>query len=123
MGDLLPNKLEIANLQATYYENKIIRVKNLLPRVNYDPLQSLKRAHDRWIPIGGRPRFELKTVTVSQVSEMIRKLKPSHAYGNDQIDGYTIRLIGPTIAPVITHISSISPWGLHSIQQDGNLPA
>ena len=99
---------EIAEIQSAFYCDKITRIKSTLPRVNYDPLCTLKRIFDRWQPYGGKPKFTLKSVSVSDIFNIISKMKNSHSFSNDQIDASILKLVAPTISPVIAHIINLS---------------
>ena len=107
-GKILRKQKDIAEAQAVYYENKILKIKNSFPRVNFDPMHVLKKHFNRWQPIGGRPQFVLKSTNSSEVLNMIKKLKPSHAFGRDKIDGATLKIVGPHIIEVITHVINLS---------------
>ena len=99
---------DIANLQANYYRSKIDKIKNELPRVNWDPLYLFKKAHSRWQPTNGKPTFTLKSATQVQVSNIISKMKVSHAFGVDKIDAETLKLAAPTVIPAVTHTINLS---------------
>ena len=99
---------DLADLQVNYYEQKIVNIKNRLPRVNVDPLAVLRRSFDRWRPAGGRPKFTLKSVTEKEVGEMIMKLKNSHAFGIDRVDAATIKMATGILIPGITHVINLS---------------
>ena len=98
-GKLVRKQKELADYQANYYEQKVLKIKMKIPQVNVDPLKILKRNFKRWIPDGGMPKFTLKSVTEKEVGEMICKLKNSHAYGTDKIDAVTIKMAASTINP------------------------
>ena len=83
-------------------------IKNSLPGVSGDPLKILRRALTRWQPAGGRPSFSLKRTTTSEVMELLKSLKNSHAYGRDKIDSTTIKIGAVTLAPVLCHIINLS---------------
>ena len=99
---------DIANMQAQYYKEKIDKIKNELPRVNFDPLLLLKKAHARWQPVNGKPAFNLKSATEIQVSTIIAKMKVSHAFGVDKIDAETLKLAAPSVIPAVTHTINLS---------------
>ena len=80
-GRFTAKQAEIAEIQADYYEEKLVRIRKLLPRVNIDPIQTLRSAFLKWLPPGGKPTFKLKSVTIPEVAKMIGKLKNSHSYG------------------------------------------
>ena len=106
-GQFKFKQVDIANLQADFFEKKIKKIKNSLPGVCLDPLQTLRRIHDRWKPVS-KPGFNLKSVTASEVSSMIDKLKNSSAFGRDKIDSSTLKIAAPVILPVLTHIINLS---------------
>ena len=56
----------------------------------------------------GEPKFHLNSVTTLEVLKMLNSLKNSHAFGHDEIDGSTIKLVGPILAPVIAHLINLS---------------
>ena len=104
---------QLAEIQAQHYEDKVSRIKELLPRVNSDPLKFIRRAYTRWSPAGGKPTFVLKTTNVTEVTKIIDKMKNSHAYGHDALDAYIIKIAAPSIAPAIAHCINLS-LGLHT---------
>ena len=98
----------VANYQADYYSEKVKNIKNTLPKVNRDPLETLKRIFDRWAPPKGKPKFNLKSATTSDVFKIIKNLKKSQSFGRDRIDGTTIKIFGPLILREITHVINLS---------------
>ena len=58
----------------------------------------------------GLPKFQLKNVTEKEVLEIITKIKSSHAYGRDKIDGFTVKMAGQILAPVLVHVINLSLW-------------
>ena len=50
----------------------------------------------------------LKSATLSQVSEIINKVKNSHAFGVDKIDAETLKLAAPSVIPAVTHTVNFS---------------
>ena len=107
-GIAVTKQKEMANLQAQCYFSKIERIKNELPKVNYDPLVLLKRAFSRWEPLEGRPTFSLKSATQGQVAGIIKKMKKSHAFGTDKIDAETLKIGAQFLIPAITHTINLS---------------
>ena len=62
-------------MQARYYTDKVQQIKDTLPRVNRDPMELLRKAHERWIPVGGRSEFHLRDTNTGEVIKIIRDLK------------------------------------------------
>ena len=107
-GVIVRKQKEVADSQAEYYSQKIIKIKAKIPQVTIDPLHILKKAFKNWKPSEGNPSFSLKTVTEKEVGEMISCLKTSHAYGIDKMDSATIKMAAATLIPVITHVINLS---------------
>ena len=59
-GKVLTKQKDIAEALATYYNDKVKKIKNSLPGVSQDPLKTLRRAYRRWAPPGGMPKFQVK---------------------------------------------------------------
>ena len=66
---------EIAEIQSEYYHEKIRKIRNHLPKVNYDPLWLLKKIFHRWNPTNGKPQFKLKQMEVKDIWKMIMKIE------------------------------------------------
>ena len=107
-GKVITKQKDLAEALATYYDDKVKKIKNTLPRVCIDPLKTLRRAFSRWTPPGGRPKFQLKLTTDKEVIEMLAAIKNSHAFGRDTIDGATMKIVAPIIAPIFRHIINLS---------------
>ena len=107
-GRYVTKQFDIAEAQATFYQDKVNKIKASLPKVNIDTIKYIRKAFLRWLPAGGRPTFKLRTVTISDVHTMIKALKISHAYGHDEVDSSIIKLAAPVLVPVITHIVNLS---------------
>ena len=107
-GKMVRKQIDLANIQASYYVDKVQKIKIFLPKVNFDPLGAIKITFGKWCPARGKPKFSMKSITNTEVLEMIRNLKTSHVFGRDRIDGATIKLIGPIISKVITHVINLS---------------
>ena len=59
-NEVIRKQIDIANTQVDYYEQKVLKIKNSLPRVNIDPLELLRSAFRRWRPSGEKPKFVLR---------------------------------------------------------------
>ena len=114
LGQNIRKQGDLAKAQTKYYQNKLNDIKDSIPRVNYDPLKYLKRAFSRWLPVGAMPEFQLREVTVSEVTEMIKTLKNSKDFGRDRIDVAAVKL-----TPIITHVINLS-LGTGNFPRGGN---
>ena len=107
-GHHISKQIDIAEEQANYYADKVMKIKNTIPRVNSDPCRILRRAFNRWKPVGGKPKFSMRSVTLGEVFKMIKELKHSNAYGHDDLDLNTFKLAAPVIAPIVMHLINLS---------------
>ena len=106
-GRLTSKQQQVADIQVNYYANKLEKIRNQLPRVNIDPLATLRKAHQRWIP-PSKPEFNLRSATTKDVSQMIKRMKNSHAFGHDKIDAFIIKIGAPALILPITHVINLS---------------
>ena len=73
-----------------------------------DPLYHLKKAFLRWRPSGRIQKLELGEVMASEVLEIIKNFKNSHAFGRDKLDTATIKSGGKYLAGPIAHMINLS---------------
>ena len=52
-GRSIIKPVEIANIQANFYQDKVAKIKANLPKVRNDPLRYLRSAFSKWTPGGG----------------------------------------------------------------------
>ena len=107
-GKPIRSQVDVANAQANFYENKVIGIKNRLPKVRRDPLHFLKKAFGRWVPTGRIPKLILGQTTELEVLKIIKKFKNSHAFGRDNLDAATIKIGGKYLSRPIAHIVNLS---------------
>ena len=105
---IIRKQKDMANCLASYYSEKIKKIKSKLPRVNGDPLEILRRLYNRWDPELIRPQFKLRSVSELEVGKLISKLKNSHAFGIDRIDAATLKIAAGILIPSITHVINLS---------------
>ena len=104
-GQLITSPAAMAELQNTFYVQKVRKIRAQLPRRG-DPTALLREA------MGRRPRprpgLALACVTPETVDKIIRKLNNTKARGLDNIDTYIMKLARPYIVPAVTHIVNLS---------------
>ena len=59
-GKILRKQQEIADAQIDFFAQKIEKLKNKIPKVNFDPLEILKKEFRKWKPEVKTPKMELK---------------------------------------------------------------
>ena len=72
-GRTLNKQSDVANVQAKFYADKIEKIKNSIPRVNWDPHWYLRRALERWKPQFLKPHFSLKVTDLKEVMAIIKE--------------------------------------------------
>ena len=107
-GNLTRKQSEVANIQMQYYHDKVKSIRESLPLVMNNPLAVLDKLFTRWSPVGGKPSFSLKSVTTQETLKIIKNLKNSHAFGTDELDAASIKLVAPILAPVFAHVINLS---------------
>ena len=96
-GQLTTSPAAMAELQNTYYVEKVKKIRARLPRRG-DPTALLRQtmeARPRPRPAG----LTLASVTPEAVDKIIRKMKNSKASGLDEVDTYILKLARPYIVP------------------------
>ena len=107
-GKAVKTQKEVANAQADFYEQKVNGIKDRIPRVRSDPLFLLKRAFDRWIPVGRIPILKFEKVTEKEVLDIVKKFKKSHAFGRDKLDAATIKIGRIHLSKPIAYIVNLT---------------
>ena len=107
-GKSYRKKKDIDEIQAKYYESKVMKIKETLPRVNYDPLTLLRKAFERWLPPVGLEKCTVSETTDKEVWDMITNLKNSHLYGHNGIDAATLKIGGKTLVEPIRFVINLS---------------
>ena len=107
-GKIVRKEKDLADLQALFYRDKVRNIKNLIPKVNRDPLKLLRNAFDRWTPETPVPIFHLKEVRREEILKILSNLKNSSAYGHDEIDAGTLKMAAPVIANAVMHVVNLS---------------
>ena len=102
-GTLKTKSQEIAESQNQYFIEKINNIRLNLPPPASDPLSKL-----RFLMSGRQCTFTLQAVHPDQVEEIISRLSNSNAFGLDQINTSTIKLVKTEILPAVTHIINLS---------------
>ena len=107
-GRTTSKQKELADIQSQYYTQKIIDIKDRIPKVRSDPLKYLKKAWNNWTDAGNTPLFKIKKVTEKEVISMVKNLKNSQAFGRDEIDAASVKMAGKFLIQPIMHIINSS---------------
>ena len=102
-GDMVTSPQRMADLQNTYYINKVRDIRLNMPRQKKDPLLTVSR-----IMSSRNISFSVTAVLPDEVDKTIRNLKNSKASGLDNLDTYILKLVRPYIVPSVCHIVNLS---------------
>ena len=105
-GQLVTSPAKMAELQNSYYIEKVRKIRQKLPEIG-DPTAHLRKS------MNGRPHprteeLVLKTVTPFEIDDIVKKLKNSKSCGLDNIDTYILKLTRKFIVPALTHTVNLS---------------
>ena len=104
-GKRISAPAEMANIQLETFNKKLKKLKDGLPRMETEPTAALRLALQNWgIRADARNEFEIKEVTLSQTSALIKKLGNSRTYGNDELDATSIKIAAQHLLIPITHL-------------------
>ena len=103
-GTQLNKPSEIAECLSKFFKEKITNLKNNIPDRNKDPLDILQAAMEAWSNAGNRTEFELRDVTLLEVTKILNELKNSSTMGHDGMDALTLKLVAKTVVKPILHI-------------------
>ena len=94
---------KMADIQNSYYIDKVKTIRESMQNQDRDPLAVLKRTLQ-----GNEASFTSQAVTPEQVDKIIRDLKNSKASGMDNLDTYILKLTRKIIVPSVCHILNLS---------------
>ena len=103
-GDMVTSPHKLAEVQNTYYINKVKEIRKNMPRQKNDPLCTVKQM------MYGRniQSFSLSSVSPDEVDKIIKDLKNSKASGVDNLDTYILKLTRKHIVSSVCHILNLS---------------
>ena len=107
-GILVKRPVDIANLQITYFVDKIKGLVDNLPRTNTNPLGWLQKAMERWDERGKFPKFKFKEISHLKTSQLISNLNNSTAFGIDYIDALALKAAATHLIAPIQHLVNTS---------------
>ena len=102
-GQIITSPARLAEIMNNFFISKVEKIRENLPLATDDPLKTLKH-----IMKGNKSEFKLAAVHPDTIKKIIKKLKNSKSCGMDNIDTYTIKLMGDDIIPAVTHIVNLS---------------
>ena len=107
-GKLTRKPKEMANLQLDFYNKKINKLIEKIPKSNRNPLRYLEKAMDNWEQRDTRPIFKFREVTLQETVALINSLGNSEAFGHDSIDAQAIKTVATEISQQIKHLINTS---------------
>ena len=105
-GKLLSNPLQMAIAVNKFFIDKIVQLKKDTPVNSDDALLELDSfLSDKNIPNQG---FELKELSVNDVTKLIKKIKGKKSCGLDWICGYSLKIVADDLVPEIQELINIT---------------
>ena len=102
-GQVVTSPARLANIMNNFFTGKVDKIRKNLPPASDDPLRTLKH-----VMKDNNCKFKLAVVYPDTIRRIIQDLKNSKSCGMDDIDTYTIKLMGDDIVPAVTHIVNLS---------------
>ena len=102
-GNLETSPSKMADIQNTYYIDKVKTIRSSMQDQDRDPLEVLKLRL-----MGNQARFTSQPITPDQVDKIIKDLSNSKASGIDNVDTYILKLTRKIIVPSVCHILNLS---------------
>ena len=102
-GAVYRKPLDLANIMNTFFIDKVKVLREKLVPATDDPLLLCKR-----IMQNRNCDFKLQFLHPDKVRYIISSIKSSKSCGVDDIDSFTIKLVGDELVPAITHIINLS---------------
>ena len=101
-----PRKL--ANIQLQYFKNKVKSLIDNLPPPTGDPSRYLVKAIRKWRNSNQRIKFTLREISITETSDILRRMGNSKSFGHDQLDGWSLKIISDHITIPLHHIINMS---------------
>ena len=107
-GSSITSPRHISNLMCNFFITKINDIRKSFTSNNITPMQILKELLPE-----NKNNFILPEITIKEMNELIKKLKPTHSRGHDQITYNIIKKINIEISPYLVHlVNSIIRTGI-----------
>ena len=103
-GKLITKPRELDENMNNYFIDKIRKLRDGIPARRKDPLILLRSAMSKWEGVRQRQDFELREVTLVEVSKTLGKLKKSTTMGHDKLDAMALKLAATSVAKPLQHI-------------------
>ena len=107
-GDrIINNPRLMAEILNKKFKDKVSILRN---QTNDQPIVNPVNRLKKWLSQRESvlPKFTLKPITLSQLREVLRKIKFSRSHGIDFVDAFSIKLAGPLIEDALLHIINLS---------------
>ena len=107
-GKQVRKPVEMANLQLSYYRDKIDKIAEKIIPSQRNPHRFLDAALNKWEDKDERPVFEFRDVTLTEVDKMIATLANSSSFGHDELDSLSIKAAATNLRSPIQFIVNSS---------------
>ena len=99
---------KIAQEQLKFFNHKVDKLMQEIPRPTENPTIVLEEAMENWDKDGERDMLELSETTEKAVLDIINSMGNSTACGKDTIDSIALKVAGGILAKPIAHVTNLS---------------
>ena len=100
---------QLADIQQKFFKDKSKRLSDEIPDTVEDPHKLLKKALNDWgQKADERTSFKLRTVTLTETAELLRKLGNTRAFGHDTIDALSLKIAASSLLAPIQFLINLS---------------
>ena len=107
-GKLVTKQKEMADLQMTYFTEKILEIQRKIPVSFRNPHRLLQKALEKWEKSNEREVFEFREISLSETISLIQSMSDSSALGHDDIDPIAIKSAARYLAIPLRRIVNFS---------------
>ena len=107
-GIMTRSPLAIANAQINHYHSKINRLILQLPDNGQDPLEILRSALLRWENTTTLPALEIRSVSLLETVNSIKKLSNGTSFGHNCLDALSIKIAAESLCCPINFLTNLS---------------
>ena len=107
-GKVHNSPLQLANIQAEHYQDKVRELTQSIPRPQKDPMEHLNQALEKWDKTGNRTVFSLQSATESEVLQAVKDLGNTTSCGLDGIDAVFLKANATALFRPLTYLTNLS---------------
>ena len=107
-GKQMTSPQQMADEQMKFFHEKTQKLINELPPPQYDPLEILDKAIEKWGAAGNRSKFCIQEVSEMEVLKSMKELGNTTSSGMDGLDAVFLKAVATTVYRPITKLVNMS---------------